>query len=106
MTSHWMDDPVSDDESARLADAAGGLAASVRGLIDAVIRSEVDPDELDSVRGEVDALTKRLRVRQIPGSFGQTHGFNSGSIRAWGNAAIGRTSTGAEMRAIADGFVW
>jgi acyl-coenzyme A thioesterase PaaI-like protein len=84
-----MDDPVTNDESARLAEAAGGLAASVRGLIDAAIRSEVDLDELDSVRGEVDALTKRLRVQQIPGSFGQTHGFTSGSIRAWGNAAIG-----------------
>jgi acyl-coenzyme A thioesterase PaaI-like protein len=90
MTSHWMDDPVTEPELARVAEAAGGLAASVRDLIDAVIRSEVDPDELDTVRGEVDALTKRLRVQQIPGSFGETHGFNSGSIRAWGNAAIGR----------------
>lgn len=90
MTSHWMDDPVTDDASARLAEAAGDLAASVRDLIDAVIRSEVDPDELDRVRTEVDALTKRLRVQQIPGSFGETHGFNSGAIRAWGNAAIGR----------------
>jgi acyl-coenzyme A thioesterase PaaI-like protein len=90
MTSHWMDEPVTDAEMARVADAAGGLAGSVRELIDAVIRSEVDPDELDIVRGEVDALTKRLRVQQIPGSFGETHGFNSGSIRAWGNAAIGR----------------
>ncbi|HUP99708.1 MAG TPA: PaaI family thioesterase [Aeromicrobium sp.] len=90
MTSHWMDEPVTDAETARVAEAAGGLAASVRDLIDAVIRSEVDPDELETVRGEVDALTKRLRVQQIPGSFGETHGFNSGSIRAWGNAAIGR----------------
>lgn len=89
MTSHWMDDPVTEPELARVAEAAGGLAASVRELIDAVIRSEVDPDELDTIRGEVDALTKRLRVQQIPGSFGETHGFNSGSIRAWGNAAIG-----------------
>lgn len=90
MTSHWIDDPVTDPELARVAAAAGGLAASVRELIDAVIRSEVDPDELDTIRGEVDALTKRLRVQQIPGSYGETHGFNSGSIRAWGNAAIGR----------------
>ena len=89
MTSHWMDEPVTEPELARVAEAAGGLAASVRDLIDAVIRSEVDPDELDTVRGEVEALTKRLRVQQIPGSFGETHGFNSGSIRAWGNAAIG-----------------
>jgi acyl-coenzyme A thioesterase PaaI-like protein len=90
MTSHWMDEPVTDAEMARVAEAAGGLAASVRDLIDAVIRSEVDPDELDSVRGEVDALNKRLRVQQIRGSFGEVHGYNEGSIRAWGNAAIGR----------------
>ena len=74
MTSHWMDEPVTEPELARVAEAAGGLAASVRDLIDAVIRSEVDPDELDTVRGEVEALTKRLRVQQIPGSFGETHG--------------------------------
>jgi acyl-coenzyme A thioesterase PaaI-like protein len=89
MTSHWMDDPISDEKTARVAGPAGALADSVRDLIDAVIRSEVDPDELESVRGEVEALTKRLRVQQIPGSFGQTHGFSSGAIRAWGNAAIG-----------------
>jgi acyl-coenzyme A thioesterase PaaI-like protein len=90
MTSHWMEEPVTDPELARVGEAAGGLAASVRELIDAVIRSEVDPDELDSIRGDVDALTKRLRVEQIPGSFGEIHGFNAGAIRAWGNAAIGR----------------
>jgi len=90
MTSHWMEEPVTDHELARVAEAAGGLAASVRELIDAVIRSEVEPDELDAVRGEVEALAKRLRVQQIPGSFGEIHGFNSGAIRSWGNAAIGR----------------
>jgi acyl-coenzyme A thioesterase PaaI-like protein len=84
-----MDDPVVDDETARIAGSAGALAESVRDLVDAVIRSQVDPDELDSVRGEVEALTKRLRVQQIPGSFGEEHGLGSGSIRAWGNAAIG-----------------
>jgi acyl-coenzyme A thioesterase PaaI-like protein len=89
MTSHWMDDPIVDDDIARVAGSAGALAESVRDLIDAVVRTEVDVDELDLVRGEVDALTKRLRERQLPGSFGQTHGLSSGAIRAWGNAAIG-----------------
>lgn len=90
MTSHWIDEPVTDPDLARVATAASGLAESVRELIDAVIRSEVEPDELDSVRGEVEALTKRLRVNQIPGSFGAKHGYDSGTIRAWGNAVIGR----------------
>lgn len=87
--SHWMDEPLTDPAMERLADVGRGLTASVRDLIDAVLRSEVDPDELDAVRGEVEALTKRLQVNQIPGSFGERHGYNEGSIRAWGNAVIG-----------------
>lgn len=82
----WIDGPITDEETARLAASGGALATSVRELIDAVVRSEVDPDELDSVRGEVEALTKRLRVQQLPGSFGETYGT---SLHAWGNAAMG-----------------
>lgn len=86
--TQWIEDPISDEETERLAEHAGALADSVRDLVDAVIRSEVDSDELDSVRGEVEALTKRLRVRELPGSFGQTHGM-AGALKAWGNAVIG-----------------
>ena len=84
----WIEDPIDDEETERIATHAAALADSVRELIDAVVRSEVDTDELDSIRGEVEALTKRLRVRQLPGSFGQTWGM-SGALRAWGNAVIG-----------------
>lgn len=84
----WIEDPISDEETLRIAAPAAGLADSVRDLIDAVIRSEVSADELTSIRGEVDALTKRLRVQQLPGSFGETHGM-AGALRAWGNAVIG-----------------
>ena len=86
--TQWIEDPIDDEETERLAERAGALAASVRDLVDAVIRSEVDTDELDSVRGEVEALTKRLRVRELPGSFGETHGM-AGPLRVWGNSVIG-----------------
>ena len=102
-----LGDPFSNEETERTAGAAGALAASVRDLIDAVVRSEVDADELDSIRGEVDALTKRLRVRQLPGSFGETHGMSS-ALRAWGNAVIGLRNAIAPPMAnewLADGTV-
>jgi len=85
----WNEDPFSPEETEALGGPAGALTDSVRDLIDAVVRSEVDGDELDSIRGEVDALVKRLRVRQLPGSYGETYGMSS-ALRAWGNAVIGR----------------
>ncbi len=50
--------------------AFGPLADAVRGLVDATIRSEVDPTEAAAVRAEVEALTEWLRARQRDGSYG------------------------------------
>ena len=44
------------------------LAESVRELIDATIRTEVDADEVAAVKAEIDAATARLRAQQIDGA--------------------------------------
>ncbi|MDV3126324.1 PaaI family thioesterase [Mycobacterium sp. 21AC1] len=64
------------------------LAESVRQLIDATIRSEVDADEVAAVRAEIDAATARLQAKQIDGPFGVQY-TSDGDRMPWGNPAIG-----------------
>lgn len=85
----WTEDHLTDEQAELLAAPASALAASVRELIDAVIRSEVDAEELDDVRLLVDDAVRRLRKRQLPGSYGARYGM-SGALRAWGNAVRGQ----------------
>ena len=66
----------------------GPLAATLRELVDATIRTTVDPDELHAVRAELEALGGRLRARQLDGTPGVR--FNSeGYAWNWGNAVVG-----------------
>jgi len=83
-----VEDHLSGEEIAKIAGPSAELAASVRALVEAVVRTEVDPDELTDVRRAVDELTARLRARQLPGTFGTRYG-NDGALRNWGNAATG-----------------
>jgi len=83
-----IEDHLSRDEIEKIAGPSAELAASVRELVEAVVRSEVDAEELSDVRRAVDELTARLRVRQLPGTFGTRYG-NDGALRNWGNAATG-----------------
>lgn len=55
---------------ARLRATYAPLAESVRHLIDATIRSEVDADEVAAVKADIDRATARLRAKQIDGPFG------------------------------------
>lgn len=64
------------------------LTRSVRELIDATIRTEVDAETVALAKNEIDAATARLRSRQIDGTFG-VHYLDSGERMAWGNAVIG-----------------
>ena len=59
------------------------LAESVRDLIDATIRTEVDADEVAAIKAEIDAATARLRARQIDGAFGVRY-TTGGDRMAWG----------------------
>jgi acyl-coenzyme A thioesterase PaaI-like protein len=76
------------EDIARMRGIYGPLAESVRGLVDATIRSEADAETVAEVKGLVDAAVARLRERQIPGAFGVRHTTAGDSI-GWGNAVIG-----------------
>jgi acyl-coenzyme A thioesterase PaaI-like protein len=64
------------------------LTESVRQLIDATIRTEVDADTVAAVAAEIDAATARLRSREIDGPFGVRY-TSGGDRMAWGNPVIG-----------------
>jgi acyl-coenzyme A thioesterase PaaI-like protein len=86
--SRYVQEDVSSEEIERQRALYGPLAQSVRELADAVIRTEVDDEEIAAAQAEIEAITKRLRERQIPGSYGVR--FNAaGEGRAWGNAVVG-----------------
>jgi acyl-coenzyme A thioesterase PaaI-like protein len=79
---------VSAAEIERMRAVYGALAESVRELIDATIRTEVDADELAEATAAIDAATARLRANQCDGPFGVR--FTTGGDRlAWGNPVIG-----------------
>lgn len=85
---HLTEDHLSREEIEQIAGPSGDLAASVRELVEAVVRTEVDADELVAVRAAIDELTARLRVKRLPGTFGTRFG-NDGALRNWGNAVTG-----------------
>lgn len=75
-------------EVERLRAVYGPLAESVRELIDATIRTEVDAATVADVKAQIEAATARLRSRQADGPFGVR--LTSGGDRmAWGNPVIG-----------------
>ncbi|MGE2722577.1 PaaI family thioesterase [Mycolicibacterium celeriflavum] len=79
---------VSAAEIDRLRGVYGPLAESVRELIDATIRTEVDADTIAAVRAQIDRATATVRSRQIDGPFGVR--FTTGGDRMpWGNPVIG-----------------
>jgi len=76
------------EEVARLREIYEPLADSVRELIDATIRTEVDADAVAAATAEIDAATARLRARQCEGPFGVRY-TTGGERLAWGNPVIG-----------------
>lgn len=64
------------------------LTRSVRELIDATIRTEVDAATVADATAQIDAATARLRSKQMPGPFGVRYTFEAGGM-AWGNPVIG-----------------
>lgn len=64
------------------------LTESVRALIDATIRTEVDADAVAAAKAEIDSATARLRRQETEGSFGVRY-LATGERMAWGNAVIG-----------------
>ena len=79
---------VSSAEIERMRTVYGTLAESVRELIDATIRTEVDSDAVAAVIADIDTATARLRAKESDGPFGVR--FTTGGDRlAWGNPVIG-----------------
>lgn len=87
--SDYIDDDISPEEFDRQAALYAPFTDAVRGLVDATIRSEVDDEEIRAVQAEVEALTARLRAKQLPGSFGVRFSTTGGPTRPWGNAVMG-----------------
>src|ERR1700722_3993191 len=79
---------ISSEEVERLRAVYGPLAESVRELIDATVRTEMDADAVAAAKAEIDSATARLRQKQTDGSFGVRY-LASGERMAWGNAGIG-----------------
>lgn len=79
---------LSDADLDRLRRIYQPLTQSVRELIDATIRTQVDAAAVAEVTAQIDAATARLRSTQLPGPFGvrYTHGGNG---MPWGNPVIG-----------------
>ena len=61
---------LSTEEVARLRAIYEPLTQSVRDLVDATIRTEVDAGSVAEARAAIDVATARLRTRQLDGSFG------------------------------------
>ena len=79
---------VTSEEVDRMRAVYQPLAESVRELLDATIRTEVDADEVAAAKAEIDALTARLRAKQIDGAFGVRYS-TAGDRMAWGNPVVG-----------------
>ncbi|MEV7432033.1 PaaI family thioesterase [Nocardioides sp. NPDC092400] len=61
---------------------------AVRELVDATIRTTVDPDTIRAAQAEVEAITARLRDSQIDGSIGAHFGHGR-ARQPWGNTVVG-----------------
>lgn len=106
--SGYIQDDVTDAEIDRQAELYGGLAQSVRELIDAALRTETDEDVVRKATDEIRDLTARLQEKQMPGSFG-VRWSPSGRKREWGNAVRGVRNAIAppvDIHEEPDGHVW
>ncbi len=88
MQGYEIDD-ITPEELTRQRDLYGPFTDAVRDLIDATIRTEVPDAEIATARAEIEAITARLRRRQIPGSYGVRFTAGGHRGRPWGNAVVG-----------------
>jgi acyl-coenzyme A thioesterase PaaI-like protein len=96
------------DELAELESASRQLTDSVRRLIDATIRTQVDAATLVEIGHTIDCATQELRAATLPSSFG-VQATEDGRPMAWGNVMIGLRNAIAPPLVVnrgADGTVW
>lgn len=87
-----MDRPTPDEISPEELDRQLALyqpfTQAVRELVDATIRTTVEDDEVRAAQAEIEAITARLRVRQIEGALG-AHIGHGRRRQPWGNTVVG-----------------
>ena len=99
----WNFAEMSDEDVALQQKRYGPLTDSVRELIDATVRTEVDDDVVAAAKAEIDAATARLRDLQCDGTLGISV-TPGGNTAAWGNIAIGpRNPLAPPLQVVHDG---
>jgi acyl-coenzyme A thioesterase PaaI-like protein len=88
LVAAYVHEDITPDELERQQALYGPLTQAVRELVDATIRTEVDDEEIRAVQADVEALTARLRDRQLDGPYGARFDA-TGRGRPWGNSVVG-----------------
>lgn len=86
--SRFSPEHLTPAQIAEQATVYGPFTRAVRELVDATIRTELEGEDIRAARAAVEAVTARLRERQIDGALGVTFS-KDGVGRPWGNAVIG-----------------
>ena len=66
----YVRDDLPETEVQRQRDLYGPFTQSLRELVDAGLRTLVDDEEIRAAQAEVEAITARLRARQLEGAYG------------------------------------
>jgi acyl-coenzyme A thioesterase PaaI-like protein len=85
---HFLEEDLDDNQIAHLREIYEPLAAAVRELVDATIRTEVAEATVRTVQAQIESATAQLRTRQIDGAYGIRLG-PTGVSMPWGNAVVG-----------------
>lgn len=81
-------DTLSPDEAERLRALYEPLTQSVRKLIEATARSDVDADTVTAAKAEIDSATERLSSKQLDKTWGLRF-TTDGEWLPWTNAVVG-----------------
>lgn len=106
----YVRDDLPEEEVERQRDLYGPFTQSIRELVDAGLRTLVEDEEVLAVQAEVEALTARLRAKQLDGAYGVRFSAE-GRGRPWGNTVVGLRNAVAPPLSIEhhpdrDGRVW
>lgn len=108
MTGYLDDITVDSTDTAAQEALLRPLTQSIRSLIDAAIRTQVDREVIVETTAALEQLAARLRSRQFDGSYGHQPGI-AGAQRSWASPVIGVRNPIAPPLAMAhdpDGRVW
>ncbi|WP_316932284.1 PaaI family thioesterase [Nocardioides marmotae] len=94
---------ITPEELAEQAALYEPFTQAVRELIDATIRTTVDPATVRAAQAEVEAITARLREQQVDGPLGAHFGHGR-ARQPWGNTVVGlRNPVAPPLRAVPAG---